>query len=1049
MTRIAHISDIHIRNLKFHKEYTESFEDLYKKVKGQDIDIIYIGGDIAHTKTNLSPEYFELCSNFLTNLAEIAPTYIILGNHDGNLKSTQRQDAVTPVVDALKNPNIFLIKNCEEVKITEDIVFNCLSVFDRENWIDPTDVDKINVALYHGSISGCSTDIGWVMDHGEEDLSIFDKFDYAMLGDIHKTNQILDKKGKVRYSGSLIQQNHGETNDKGFLVWDIKTKEDFSVKHIKVSNPKPHVTVELTSGGILPKNLNVPKDSRLRLVYNNVPISKVRLAVERAKTNFKPESIVTLNKMDTKSSQSGSTIEAKQENLRDIVVQSNLIKDYLEDYKLPEEKLEKIYKLNRKLNSSVEESEEIGRNINWKLISIEWDNLFNYGESNKIDFRNLNGITGIFGKNYSGKSSIIDAILFTIFNNTSKNERKNLSIINQEKDSCIGKVKIEVGSRLYTITRECEKYIKKLKGKETLEAKTSVDFRVKDKTTGLTKDLNETNRNETDKKIRKYFGSLEDFLFTSMTSQNGALNFINEGSTKRKELLAKFLDLEIFDQKFKLAKEESALLKSSIRKQQDRDFDSELELIDKLIFGSEENIEREKKSCKVVSSKIDILQGELQDVILSIKTLPKSLIDLGSIEDALASNSREFNLVSGEKKKIEEQIESDSEMLFKIEEFAKAFDFSSRKNKQDIIESKREELDSFFLNISQLSRKLDRKKEKTKLLSQVPCGDEYSSCRFIKDAYAARDDIEDLCDEIEEVKSLFDKLKLDIDKMEPAKNQEHLDKYTKLMEKRNKTHMDLKNLRVRKEKAEASLTHLSSAIERLNQKKEEYKKNKEEMGKLINLREQERDLDRSIEDKKRLLQNCNNKILKLYQEHGSLEQGYKNIEKEKLEYQKDNDDFLIYEMYLTCMHSCGISYEIIKNRLPIINNEIQKVLSNITNFEVFFEEDGKKLNILLQHYGQEPRPISLGSGAEKSIAAMAIRLALLTVSSLPKSNIFILDEPGTALDENNMEGFIQILEITKMHFKTVLLISHLESLKDCVDTQINIQKINNLAHVNV
>ena len=33
-----------------------------------------------------------------------------------------------------------------------------------------------------------------------------------------------------------------------------------------------------------------------------------------------------------------------------------------------------------------------------------------------------------------------------------------------------------------------------------------------------------------------------DFLLTSMSSQLGALNFISEGSTKRKEILAKFLD---------------------------------------------------------------------------------------------------------------------------------------------------------------------------------------------------------------------------------------------------------------------------------------------------------------------------------------------------------------------------------------------------------------------------------------------------------------------------------------------------------------------------
>ena len=45
------------------------------------------------------------------------------------------------------------------------VVFNVLSVFDTENWIDPSDEEKINIALYHGSISGCRTDIGWKMEH--------------------------------------------------------------------------------------------------------------------------------------------------------------------------------------------------------------------------------------------------------------------------------------------------------------------------------------------------------------------------------------------------------------------------------------------------------------------------------------------------------------------------------------------------------------------------------------------------------------------------------------------------------------------------------------------------------------------------------------------------------------------------------------------------------------------------------------------------------------------------------------------------------------------
>jgi len=133
--------------------------------------------------------------------------------------------------------------------------------------------------------------------------------------------------------------------------------------------------------------------------------------------------------------------------------------------------------------------------------------------------------------------------------------------------------------------------------------------------------------------------------------------------------------------------------------------------------------------------------------------------------------------------------------------------------------------------------------------------------------------------------------------------------------------------------------------------------------------------------------------------------------------------------------------------LPVINEEIAKILANIVEFEVFFEDDGKRLDIYIKHPSHEPRPLEMGSGAEKTIAAMAIRLALLSVSSLPKSDIFILDEPGTALDEENMQGFVDILDLIKSYFKTVLLVSHLDSLKDCVDAQIVIDKKNGYAFI--
>ena len=63
-------------------------------------------------------------------------------------------------------------------------------------------------------------------------------------------------------------------------------------------------------------------------------------------------------------------------------------------------------------------------------------------------------------------------------------------------------------------------------------------------------------------------------------------------------------------------------------------------------------------------------------------------------------------------------------------------------------------------------------------------------------------------------------------------------------------------------------------------------------------------------------------------------------------------------------------------------------------------------------------------------------------------DIFILDEPATDLDSENMEGFLRILEMLKSQFKTVILISHLDALKECVDSEIIIEKKRGFARVN-
>ena len=1043
--RIAHIADTHIKNLKYHYEYKKVFEQLYEILRKENVDYIVHCGDIAHTKTQISPEFVELCSDFFVNLASIAPTYIILGNHDGNLKNSSRQDALSPIVSALNLPNLYLLKNAGETVLEPDLALNVLSVFDEENWVAPSDQSRINIALYHGAIGGVSTDVGWVMDHGDHDIGVFAGHDFAMLGDIHKTNQILDTEGRVRYCGSTVQQNHGETNDKGFLIWDIEDKNTFTVNHHVLLNPKPFMTIELTPKGRMPKGTKIPSGARLRLVSNNnLPLDVMRKAVEVAKSRFKPESISFLNRAAGERGEVSLGKSFKVENLRDVAVQERLMREYLEDYEPTEETIQKIYELNRKYNSHIEENEDIARNVNWNINRFEWDNLFNYGESNTLDFTNLNGIVGIFGKNYSGKSSVIDGMLYTMFNTTSKNERKNYNIINQNKKNCIGTIDLQIGEKTYTIERKSEKYIKRLKGVETNEARTFLDF-----TQDGDLSLNGTTRNETDANIRKQFGTIEDFLLTSMASQLDSLSFIKEGSTKRKEILAKFLDLEIFEKKFKLAKEDSADLKAVLRRLGDTDYDKDIAIAEVHCEEAQKELLADTKNCEAIRQQLVENEQVYSDLTEQIDSIPTERLNIKKLVE------KRKQLTTS----IQDTKDNISELKQEIVQFdgkLKTYDdFLTTINIEELLEEKKQ-YDDFKQRYDETvnrARIMDNDyktmAKKLNLLDEVPCGDAFvTSCKFIADAHSASLELplleKTIIEKIEEAKGYKKK----VVSVNSAEMVALIDKYNETIIAKNGIEIEKRDNKVSIEKLFAKIKTMSAELTETNEKIALYEDNKEAIQNIENLISSRDEISDKIEANKKGIEVFEEGLSAHNRTIGSLEQKVESLKEKKQELLDIRAEFAAYDLFMRCMHSNGIAYHIIKRRLPVINEEIAKTISNIVDFEVFFQEDGNKLDVLIKHPNFEARPIEMGSGAEKTLASMGIRLALLSVSSLPKGNIFILDEPGTALDAENMEGFIRMLDLVKTYFKTVILISHLDSLKDIVDTEITIDKTNGYARIN-
>ena len=127
---------------------------------------------------------------------------------------------------------------------------------------------------------------------------------------------------------------------------------------------------------------------------------------------------------------------------------------------------------------------------------------------------------------------------------------------------------------------------------------------------------------------------------------------------------------------------------------------------------------------------------------------------------------------------------------------------------------------------------------------------------------------------------------------------------------------------------------------------------------------------------------------------------------------------------------------------------VNNILCNVVNFKIILEENSSNNLDVFIDYGDSKRIIECASGMEKMIASIAIRVALINISNLPKSDIFIIDEGFGALDSNNIESCARLLTSLKRYFKTILIISHVDAIKDIVDKNIEISLKNKDSYVN-
>jgi len=1034
LKHIHHISDIQIRNLKRHTEYEEVFNRLYEKVKeNKDNAVAYIGGDIAHSKTEMSPELVDQLSRLFKNLSDIVPTIIIAGNHDCNLNNRSRMDVLTPIVQNLNHPNLHYLKDsgiytCADVQF---VVWDCWT--DEKDFITADQVEgDTKIVLFHGTVDKCETDLGFNLP-SDVKIHKFDGYDMGLLGDIHK-RQHLNKEGTISYCGSLVQQNHGEGLDHGYLLWDVPKRKS---TYIQVPNDYGYYTIDIKDGKF-PDCPDMPKKARLRVRVSDTDSVQLKKALSVIQTKYGIKEIA-VNRTDrlTERVRDGQIVDVG--DVQNPEYQYELIEDYIGRNHIVDEKtLLKIKEINDDLNRNLP-AEEISRNVFWKIKKFEWSNMFSYGEDNVVDFTKLNGIIGMFAPNASGKSALLDSLSFCLFD-TSARAFKADRVINNKKGSFSCKVNFEINETDYFIER---------KGKRLSNGhvKVNVEFWMLDDAGDIVS-LNGDQRRTTNYAIKKVIGSYEDFVLTALSLQNNSTVFIDKTQKERKDLLAQFMGMGIFDRLYTSANDNISDITALLRDFNKTDYDVDLADIDKSDTQYKEvqvDLRSQKKSLtdrkKELTTQTFKLTKKLRPVDESVTNIKKLENDRLESENSLDSIDTRLGSLESTKE----------ENKTKLTEFKNRIQTYTESNINqlytDLSELEVQQTES-QIEIDKLKIEVRSKLDKIDKLGNLEWDEDCDFCMsnpFTLDAIDTKEKLNEDKVLAGQFVSSLDSIVNKIDELGNVKN-DKLD-YDNTIEK-------LKNVEINQNKLESEevlLTerkkHTLSQIAIQEDKIEKYHESKNDIVYNKQIEEEIESLKNSIDDLDYQVDTIDKKIQTIHGEIQINATKKKTIMETMKRVQDLETEHEAYKYYLDSIKRDGIPYELIEKALPTIEGEVNDILAQMVDFGIVLEMDGKNINTYLAYDDDNVWPLELSSGMERFISSLAMRVGLINVCNLPRPNFLAIDEGFGNMDSDNLNSVYMLFQYLKSQFQFAFVVSHIESMRDTVDSLLEISKIDGFSNV--
>jgi len=578
---------------------------------------------------------------------------------------------------------------------------------------------------------------------------------------------------------------------------------------------------------------------------------------------------------------------------------------------------------------------------------------------------------------------------------------------------------VEIDGDNYVILR---KIIRKKTKKGDWSVKTSLDFfkKLKD---GSLQNFTGEQRRETEKFIKEAIGNVDDFLLTILTTGSNLESLIDAKATERGNIFYRFIGLELLREKEKVCKNLyntwSKTLISNLN-----DIETLKQESDKLKVEIEDDVERINK----IDHTLDRLNSEItkleedKDEILSSRY---SDIDEDVVKLDYNSITEEIGRLSGliENKKEER----DSIMVKEPTTYINTIE----------LEQKRESLSNKKLKFGILNNEITSKE---KNIIDLQNSEICPVCKRDLDDVDHTNEISNLKKELEGNKVKLKNIKIDLENdeselkiLETLKSE--LDSYDKNKLIKEKKVLEIESLRnTRKDKNTLTTKYES------NQKKIEHNK-KVEIDKL----KIQSTLDNVKLDKNNKLDHKNTIKIKYEQSKRILEDNLSKIETIKKEEQIQR----IFKTYLTAFGKNGIPKVILKSLMPVINGELSHLLSDDCTFdlEVKVNEKNEIDFWMIDKETHIPKPLTAGSGYEKTVSSLALRAILSKFSSLPKPNVTVFDEVFGKVSNENLHLVKDFFLKLKEYFDCVFLITHNPLVTEWGDNLITVKKSNNVSKI--